>query len=35
MKLGVITLSDLMADPHTSRPVAAFDRLDGTPKRSR
>ena len=35
MKLGVITLSDLMADPHTRRPVAALNRLDGTPRRAR
>jgi alkanesulfonate monooxygenase SsuD/methylene tetrahydromethanopterin reductase-like flavin-dependent oxidoreductase (luciferase family) len=30
MQLGVISLSDLTADPHTGRPVAALDRLDAT-----
>ena len=35
MQPGVIKLSDLMAGPHTGRPVAAFDRLDQTPRRSR
>ena len=35
MELGVITLSDLMADPHPGRPVAALDWLNGTPRRSR
>src|SRR3954453_17948138 len=28
MELGIISLSDLTADPHTGRPVAALDRLD-------
>jgi hypothetical protein len=35
MDPGVITPSDLTADPHTGRPVAALDRLDQTPRRSR
>jgi hypothetical protein len=35
MQLGSITLSDLTADPHTGRPVAALDRLDPTPGCSR
>src|SRR4051794_39053073 len=30
MELGIISLSDLTADPHTGRPVAAVDRLDAT-----
>src|SRR3954465_1582562 len=30
MELGIISLSDLTADPHTGRPVAALDRLDAT-----
>ena len=30
MELGIISLSDLTADPHTGRPVAALDRLDDT-----
>jgi hypothetical protein len=30
MKLGIISLSDLTADPRTGRPVAAVDRLDAT-----
>ncbi|WP_037412212.1 LLM class flavin-dependent oxidoreductase [Candidatus Solirubrobacter pratensis] len=30
MELGIISLSDLTADPHTGRPVAAMDRLDDT-----
>src|SRR4051794_32865417 len=28
MELGIISLSDLTADPHTGRPVAALARLD-------
>src|SRR3954452_899284 len=28
MELGIVSLSDLTADPHTGRPVAAVDRLD-------
>jgi hypothetical protein len=36
MALGaIITLSDLMADPHAGRSVAALDWLDGTPRRAR
>jgi alkanesulfonate monooxygenase SsuD/methylene tetrahydromethanopterin reductase-like flavin-dependent oxidoreductase (luciferase family) len=30
MELGIISLSDLTADPHTGRSVAAVDRLDAT-----
>jgi alkanesulfonate monooxygenase SsuD/methylene tetrahydromethanopterin reductase-like flavin-dependent oxidoreductase (luciferase family) len=30
MELGLISLSDLTADPHTGRPVSALDRLDAT-----
>src|SRR3954452_20287005 len=30
MELGIISLSDLAADPHTGRPAAALDRLDDT-----
>src|SRR3954466_6920788 len=30
MELGIISLSDLTADPRTGRPVAAVDRLDAT-----
>jgi len=30
MELGIISLSDLTAGPHTGRPVAAVDRLDAT-----
>src|SRR3954449_13487104 len=30
MELGIISLSDLTADPHTGRPVAALDRLAAT-----
>src|SRR3954447_24022883 len=30
MELGLISLSDLTADPHTGRPVPAVDRLDAT-----
>jgi uncharacterized protein YbjT (DUF2867 family) len=30
IELGIISLSDLTADPHTGRPVAAIDRLDAT-----
>jgi hypothetical protein len=30
MELGIISLSDLAADPETGRPVAALDRLDET-----
>ena len=30
MELGIISLSDLTADPHTRRPVVALDRLDAT-----
>jgi alkanesulfonate monooxygenase SsuD/methylene tetrahydromethanopterin reductase-like flavin-dependent oxidoreductase (luciferase family) len=30
MELGVISLSDLQADPETGRPIAAVDRLDDT-----
>ena len=30
MELGIISLSDLTADPHAGRPVAALDRLDAT-----
>src|SRR3954451_11371734 len=30
MELGIISLSDLTADPHTGRPVSALDRLDDT-----
>jgi hypothetical protein len=28
MELGIISLSDLAADPETGRPVAALDQLD-------
>jgi hypothetical protein len=28
MEVGIISLSDLTADPDTGRPVAALDRLD-------
>ncbi len=31
--LGIISLSDLTADPHTGRPVAALDRLAYAPRR--
>jgi hypothetical protein len=34
MDLGVITLSDLTADPPTGRPITALERLDQTPRRS-
>src|SRR5215208_5166457 len=30
MEVGIISLIDLTADPHTGRPVAALDRLDDT-----
>src|SRR4051794_14108821 len=30
MELGIISLSDLTADPHTGWPVTALDRLDAT-----
>jgi alkanesulfonate monooxygenase SsuD/methylene tetrahydromethanopterin reductase-like flavin-dependent oxidoreductase (luciferase family) len=30
MELGIISLSDLAADPETGRPVAALDRIDDT-----
>src|SRR4051812_14828966 len=30
MELGIISLSDLTADPHTGRPIPAVDRLDAT-----
>jgi len=30
MEVGIISLIDLTADPHTGRPVAALDRLDAT-----
>src|SRR3954468_12794286 len=30
MELGIISLSDLTAAPHTGRPVSALDRLDAT-----
>jgi len=30
MELGIISLSDLAADPEMGRPVAALDRLDET-----
>jgi alkanesulfonate monooxygenase SsuD/methylene tetrahydromethanopterin reductase-like flavin-dependent oxidoreductase (luciferase family) len=30
MEVGIISLSDLTADPHMGRPVAALDRLDDT-----
>jgi hypothetical protein len=30
MELGIISLSDLTADPHTGRPVSALHRLDAT-----
>ena len=30
MELGLISLSDLAADPETCRPAAALDRIDDT-----
>jgi hypothetical protein len=30
MEVGVVSLSELTADPHTGRPTSALDRLDAT-----
>ena len=35
MELGIISLSDLAADPQTGRPVAALDPLVATPAYAR